>query len=391
MNERIGKYIDKILPQVVEWRHQIHRKPELAMEEYETSALVRSVLGNAVIDMRKSLLGTDVIAMPVKNDGPNITLRADMDALPLEEKTSVEYSSVNKNIMHACGHDGHTAMLMGCACVLAEIADELPGSVRCVFQPGEELRAAGRDLVKAGALLAPEPAMVIALHGWPGIPVGSIMSRKGNIFAAADCFKITVKGKGGHGSMPHKTIDPVMTGCHIVNALQSIVAREAPAHETLVVSVCQFNAGNNFNIIPDEAVIGGTVRFYNEELGSRARRRIEEIATEICSAMGAKCEFKYIDSYIPTVNNGDVIELGEKVAKDIFGDDYWLDMQYPSMGGEDFAYYVRDYPGAMFALGVGGNSPGLHNPHYDFNDNALRNGIMFMVMMTLEALALKKR
>ncbi len=384
MNDKVESIIDSILPKVIEWRHQIHQNPELALKEYKTSELVRSVLGDAGVSMKEPFIGTDVVAMVGDEALPNVTLRADMDALPLLEKTGLPYASQNENIMHACGHDGHTAILMGAALVLAEIESELKGSVRFVFQPGEEMVAAGRDLVEAGALLDPEPSAVIALHGWPGLPTGVIASRVGDIFASADIFNITVKGYGAHGSTPHKSIDPIVTACRIVDALQGIVAREIAAEDTLVVSVCKFNAGRNNNVIPDTAVIGGTVRYYDLELGKKVRQRIEEIANGICVAMGATCEFEYKTPYIPMKNSGEVVELGKKVVTDIFGTDSWLDFPHPSMGGEDFAYYVQDYLGAMFALGMGQDKCGLHNPNYDFNDDAIKNGIMFMVSSALK-------
>ena len=386
MNNKIELMIDNVLPKVIEWRHQIHQNPEMALEEYKTSELVRTVLGGAGVSIREPFIGTDVVAMLGDGKLPNVTLRADMDALPLLEKTGLSYESQNENVMHACGHDGHTAMLMGAALVLKQLESELKGSVRCVFQPGEEVTAAGRDLVEAGALLDPAPSAVLALHGWPGVPVGVISSRAGSMFAAAEMFEITVKGYGAHGSTPYKSIDPLLTACRIVDALQGIVSREANAHDALVVSVCKFNSGLNFNIIPDEAIIGGTVRYYNAELGKKVRRRIEEIANGICVAMGAKCEFEYNAPYMPMNNDAGVVALGKKVVNDVLGKDKWEQLINPSMGGEDFAYYIKDYPGAMFCLGMGEDYCGLHNPRYDFNDDALKNGIMFLVSSALALL-----
>jgi amidohydrolase len=386
MNDKIEAIIDRIIPDVVKWRHQIHQNPEIALKEYETSKLVRLVLDDAGIVTKTPFIGTDVVAFVGDCTKKNVTLRADMDALPLLEKTGLPYASKNEGVMHACGHDGHTAMLMGAALVLSELESELTGSVRFVFQPGEELTAAGRDLVEAGALFDPEPSSVMAMHGWPGLPAGVIASRVGNIFASADIFSITVKGNGAHGSTPHMSIDPIVIGCHIVDALQGIVSRETAAQETLVISVCKFNSGLNHNVIPDTAVIGGTVRYYNHELGKKVRQRIEEIAVGICAAMGATCEFEYEAPYIQLVNNAEVVELGKKVVGDIFGSETWIEFPHPSMGGEDFAYYVQDYPGAMFALGVGEDRCGLHNPNYDFNDDAIKNGIMFFVSFALAAL-----
>lgn len=384
MTNRIETIIDTLLPKVIEWRHQIHQNPEIALNEFKTSELVRTVLGDAGISLKDPFIGTDVVALIGDVATPNVTLRADMDALPLFEKTGLPYASHNENIMHACGHDGHTAILMGAALVLSQLENELKGSVRFVFQPGEEVVAAGRDLVAAGALLEPEPSAIFALHGWPGIPTGVISSKPGYVFAAAEIFEITVKGYGAHGSMPYKSIDPIMIGCRIVDTLQGIVSRETNAHDALVISVCKFNSGMNFNIIPDEAIIGGTVRYYNEKVGNNVRQRIEEIATGICSTLGATCEFKYEAPYIPMQNDTDIVELGKRVVVDRMGEENWVDMINPTMVGEDFAYYLQNYSGAMFCLGMGEDYCGLHNPRYDFNDDAIKNGIMFMVASALE-------
>ena len=386
MNDKVEVLVDGILPKVIEWRHQIHQNPELALDEHKTSALVRSVLGDAGIAMKAPFIGTDVVAMLGDGMLPNVTLRADMDALPLLEKTGLPYESQIENVMHACGHDGHTAMLMGAAVVLSQLKSELKGSVRFVFQPGEEVVAAGRDLVEAGALLDPEPSAVFALHGWPGAPAGVVTSRPGDMFAAAELFEIKIKGYGAHGSTPYKSIDPIVIGCRIVDTLQGLVSREANAHDALVVSVCQFNSGLNSNIIPDEAVIAGTVRYYNPELGKKVRRRIEEIAVGICTTMGAICEFEYQAPYMQMQNNADIVALGKEVVNDVLGEENWRDLKHPSMGGEDFAYYVKDYPGAMFSLGMGEEYCGLHNPRYDFNDAAIKNGIMFMVSVALKVM-----
>ena len=384
MSDKVEVLVDGILPRVIEWRHQIHQNPEVALDEHKTAALVRSVLSDAGVAMKEPFIGTDVVAMLGEGMLPNVTLRADMDALPLQEKTGFPYESQVESVMHACGHDGHTAILMGAAVVLSQLQSELKGSVRFVFQPGEEVVAAGRDLVEAGALLDPEPSAVFALHGWPGIPVGVVSSRPGDMFAAAEMFKIKVKGYGAHGSMPHKSIDPIVIGCRIVDTLQGLVSRETDAHDALVVSVCQFNSGLSSNIIPDEAVIAGTVRYYNPELGKKVRKRIEEIAVGICTTMGTTCDFEYQAPYMPMRNDAAIVSLGEEVVNDLLGKDRWQDLKNPTMGGEDFAYYLKDYPGAMFCLGVGEECYGLHNPRYDFNDEAIKNGVMFMVSAALK-------
>jgi len=389
--QSVEKLVDKILPDVVSIRHTIHQNPELALQEYDTAALIRKTLDSAGIRPLEPFLETDVVAiLEGKAAGANVTLRADIDALPLQEKTGLPYQSKRDGFMHACGHDGHTAMLIGSALVLSKLKDQFRGSVRFVFQPGEEVVAAGKDLVGKGALRDPEPDAVFALHAWSGIPEGSISSKPGVLLAAADFFKITVQGKGAHGSEPEASIDPILIAARIVEALQTIASRRVSALDSAVVSVCRICGGTNSNIIPSSVELEGTTRYLDPETGKKIPVYMEQIVKGVCDSMGASYEFSYTSTYIPTINNHDIVELGKKVTEDLLGASSWIELSSPSMAGEDFAYYIRDYPGAMFRLGMGKESATLHNPHFDFNDNALKNGILFLVSAALEALSLYK-
>ena len=389
--QSVEKLVDKILPDVVSIRHIIHQNPELALQEYDTAALIRKILDSAGIRPLEPFLETDVVAiLEGKEAGANVTLRADIDALPLQEKTGLPYQSKRDGLMHACGHDGHTAMLIGSALVLSKLKDQFRGSVRFVFQPGEEVVAAGKDLVGKGALRDPEPDAVFALHAWSGIPEGSISSKPGVLLAAADFFKITVQGKGAHGSEPEASIDPILIAARIVEALQTIASRRVSALDSAVVSVCRICGGTNSNIIPSSVELEGTTRYLDPETGKKIPVYMEQIVKGVCDSMGASYEFSYTSTYIPTINNHDIVELGKRVTEDLLGASSWIELSSPSMGGEDFAYYIRDYPGAMFRLGMGKESATLHNPHFDFNDNALKNGILFLVSAALEALSLYK-
>jgi len=379
--------VDKLLPRLVSIRHRIHEKPELALKEYETSRLVRTVLSETDVVLLDSLIETDVVALlNEETSGGNVTLRADMDALPLCEKTGLFYESKNDGVMHACGHDGHTAMLIGAALVLNKIRNHLPGSVRFVFQPGEEVRAAGRDLVARGILDKPRPDGIIALHSWAGITAGCIASRPGPIMAAGDFFRVTVTGRGGHGSKPNQAINPITTAARIVEAFSDIAATVASPHEPVVITVCRFDAGRNANVIPETAEIEGTVRYFSPTVKDTIVDAMRKTATGMCDATGADCDFDYKSPYMPTVNDEGVVSEGRRVTRDLFGKSYWVDVDRPSMGAEDFSYYLARYPGAMFWIGMGEDSAPLHNPAFNFNDDAMRNGVLFLCAMAVDVL-----
>jgi hippurate hydrolase len=383
----IKSQIAGIVPDIVKIRHLIHQNPEIALKEFDTSALIRKLLRKARIEVLKPFLETDVVAMVKgKKPGKNVTLRADIDALPLLEKTGAPYASKRKGTMHACGHDGHTAMLLGAALLLNRMRDQLSGSVRFVFQPGEEIVAAGKELVARGALLNPRPDAVFALHAWAGMPLGAVASKPGALLAASDFFTVEVKGKGAHGSRPEDSIDPILTVARIVDALQSLVSREVSSLEPVVVSVCRIAGGTNGNVIPDSAEIEGTTRYLRPELKQKIESSIRRIVKGVCDSMGASFSFKYSSPYIPTINDDRMVALGKTVALRVLGPGKWFDLTSPSMGAEDFSYYIRKYPGAMFRLGMGEKSASLHNSHFDFNDKAIASGILYLVSLALEVL-----
>ena len=383
----IEEIVARILPEVIALRHTIHRNPELAGNELSTSALIRKTLSSTSVELLPPFLKTDVVGLlKGKEKGKNVALRADIDALPIQELNELPYKSVVDGQMHACGHDGHTAMLIGAAMVLDKLRDELKGTVRFVFQPGEEVVAMGKELVDAGALENPEPDAVFAMHAQSGYPSGSIISRSGMIMAAVGIFKLRIIGSGGHGSRPELTVDPILASCRIVDALQSIVSRNIDPQDAAVVSVCHFDGGWNANVIPEEVILEGTTRFLDCKVGERIHSLIEQTVKGICLASGATYEFDYKLPYIPTVNDPAYVEAARKTAEKYFGRNMWFEMAKASLAGEDFAFYLRDYPGALCFIGVGEDSPGLHNPKFDFNDDAIRNGIIYLVAMTLDML-----
>jgi len=323
--DAVEAQVDRILPDIRQIRHKIHENPELSLREFETAALVRDVLSTTQATLLEPFLSTDVVAI-LRGDrkGKNVTLRADMDALPLREESGHSYRSRNDGIMHACGHDGHTAMLLGAAMVLNSFTDRFDGSVRFVFQPGEEVVAAGRDLVARGALENPEPDALFALHAWSGIPEGAISSKPGVFLVAADFFSIVIEGRESHGSTPEDSIDPILTAARVVEGLQAIPSRMVSSLDSVVVSVCRISGGTNSNIIPGRVDLEGTVRYLNSETGELIPRYMERIVRGICDAMGATYSFSYSTPYIPTVNHPEIVALGEEVTTARLGPSQWV-------------------------------------------------------------------
>lgn len=386
LENRIRSAVEAILPDITGIRHCLHRTPELADHEHHTSALIRRTLAGTRIDLLKPFLGTDVVGiLKGRRQGPNITLRADIDALPMQEGNRLPYASRQAGCMHACGHDGHTAMLLGTARVLEQFADEFNGSVRFIFQPGEEVVARGRDLVARGALKNPTPTWVFALHGRPGCPEGVIASRPGALMAAAGFFTITIHGRGAHGSRPDQAIDPILVGARIVEALNAL-PREATPFQAPTLSICRFAAGTNGNIIPATAQLEGTLRFHDERSGKALVERMRQITRGVSASMGATARFRYREPYIPTLNEAKAVAVGQRVANHWLGKDAWMTLAHPDMGAEDFAFYLHESPGAMFWLGLGEKSPGLHHPEFDFNDDVIRTGMLFLIGCALDTL-----
>ncbi len=385
--KNIEKSIDEILPKIIEIRHHLHKNPELSLEEFKTAEFVRSHLAELDIEVLPPFLSTDVVALlNGENTKQNITLRADMDALPIIEKNDIPYYSNNDGVMHACGHDGHTAILVGAAIVLEQFKNVLNGSVRFVFQPGEEVVAAGRDLIKSGILKKPRPNAVIALHGWPGYPTGSICSRSGTLMAGADFFKVVLKGAGGHGSESTQTNNPVVVGSKVVEKL-TLLSTHKTFSDKVVVSVSKFIGGTNSNVLPTEVILEGSVRYLNKTAGIIIPEIFKNIVHDICDKTEIEFELNYQRPYIPTVNNSAIIANCKKYVHEFIGSDFWIDIEKPVMSSEDFSYYIDKYPGGMFFLGMGEGFPSLHTNNYNFNDNAIKNGILFLVLSTLSLLS----
>ncbi len=385
------------IPGLIELRHKIHLNPELRFQEKNTAALIRSWLDQNGISYRAPYIETDTVGLVLgtaggkatgSSAGKNITLRADMDALPLTEESGKAWQSTVKGKAHSCGHDGHTAMLLGAVTVLHRLRDSFNGSVRFVFQPAEEGIGGGKKMVSMGLLdEEPKPDAVFALHGWIGLPVGSLSTRKGLMMAATDRFTIVIRGRGGHGARPHKSIDSIVIAAQVVEALQTVVSRNIDPLESAVISIGKFQGGEVHNVLPEKVFLEGTTRYFLPEYKEYLKRRIEEITAGICSAGGADYHYEYIEEFMPLVNDERMVDFAETVVKKYVGEDRWISSSIPrTMGAEDFSYYVDKVPGALLRLGLGENSPELHNPAFDFNDEAMEAGITTLCALALDFL-----
>lgn len=378
-----------VLRRTREIREDLHRHPELSYQEERTSRLVADTLRDLGLDeVRTGVARTGVVGLlrgPA--EGPTVALRADMDALPMTEETGLPYASENEGVMHACGHDGHTAILLAVARLLAERREELPGSVKFIFQPAEENLAGGALMVEDGCLEDPRPDAIFALHGATGMKVGQIrVAETPNV--GMTNFRIDIQGKGGHGAVPDETVDPLLIGAHIVTAAQSIVSRETRPDQPVVLSFCSFQAGTTCNIIPDTARLLGTTRATQMETLNRMRRSLERVATSIARAMRGEAKLIEEETYPPVHNNPALLDLVREVGGELLGPENVLETEGQRMTSEDFSFYLEEQggvPGVIFGLGVGTDA-GLHNPHFDFGSVALEPGIMLLCNMALQFL-----
>jgi hippurate hydrolase len=376
-------------------RRDIHAHPELSFQEDRTSTLVAEKLAAWGIEVHRGLAKTGVVGVipgRKRTSGRGIGLRADMDCLPMHENNSFAHKSQNEGRMHACGHDGHTTMLLGAARYLAETRN-FDGTAYLIFQPAEEGGGGGEVMVKEGLFKRFPANEVYALHNWPGLPPGKMAVRAGPVMAATDEIQITVRGRGGHGAMPHLAVDPVLAAAHIITALQSIASRSVNPIDAIVVSICSMATSQVgvFNVIPDHVKLVGTVRSFQPETRDLAERRLREIATKTAEALGASAEVIYARGYPATVNSVQGAAFAAQVGKRMFGAENVITEHEPTMGGEDFSFMLQERPGAYVFLGQGGAQGGclLHNPNYDFNDEVIPLGAGYLAALVEEALPLK--
>jgi len=367
--------VEAIKDILIQWRRDFHQYPELGFEEHRTSSIISETLISFGMSPKTGVGKTGVTADLNFGEGPTIALRADMDALPMQETSGLTFSSKHDGVMHACGHDGHMAMLLGAAKILSQMDKELTGTIRFIFQPAEEGEGGARYMIKDGCLEGVDE--IYGIHVWNYQPVGEVGAKEGPILAAADLFDIIIKGVGGHGATPQGTVDAVIVAAHLIQALQTIVSRNTNPLESTVITIGEINGGHNFNIIADKVRLAGTTRAYTKENRSMIQRRMQEIIDGIAKSFGAEITFNYTDGYPPTINHAGPVKKVLQAAGKVVGPG--AGEPYLSMGGEDFSYYLQKVPGCFFFVGSAPDgqrqfSTPHHCSHFNMDESALSVG-----------------
>ncbi|MEC8899896.1 MAG: amidohydrolase [Candidatus Neomarinimicrobiota bacterium] len=367
--------VEAIKDILIQWRRDFHQYPELGFEEHRTSSIIAETLISFGMSPKTGVGKTGVTADLNFGEGPTIALRADMDALPMQETSGLSFSSKHDGVMHACGHDGHMAMLLGAAKILSQMDKELTGTIRFIFQPAEEGEGGARYMIKDGCLEGVDE--IYGIHVWNYQPVGEVGAKEGPILAAADLFDIIIKGVGGHGATPQGTVDAVIVAAHLIQALQTIVSRNTNPLESTVITIGEINGGHNFNIIADKVRLAGTTRAYTKENRSMIQRRMQEIIDGIAKSFGAEITFNYTDGYPPTINHAGPVKKVLQAAGKVVGPG--AGEPYLSMGGEDFSYYLQKVPGCFFFVGSAPDgqrqfSTPHHCSHFNMDESALSVG-----------------
>ena len=386
----IRSEIKDIEKNIIDWRRDFHQYPELGFDEHRTSKIIGEALKEMGLAPQMNVGKTGVTADLTFGEGPTIALRADMDALPMQEASGLDFSSKHDGVMHACGHDGHMAMLLGAAKVLTQNGNSFNGTVRFIFQPAEEGAGGARYMIEDGCLDGVDE--IYGIHVWNYQPVGEVGITDGPVLAAADMFEINIKGIGGHGAAPQGTVDAVVVSSHLVQALQTIVSRNTNPLESTVVTIGTISGGHNFNIIADEVTLSGTARAYTEENRNLIKTRMAEIIDGVAKTFGAEISFDYEDGYPPTINHTDPVNKVLKAAERVVGEK--AGMPYLSMGGEDFSYYLQKIPGCFFFVGSAPNDQKLfetphHCSHFTMDERALLVGPSIYLNLVDDLLGIK--
>jgi hippurate hydrolase len=367
--------------QIVALRRAIHREPELGLDLPRTREKLLAWLAPLGLALRESERTSGILALlDTGRPGPTVLLRGDMDALPMTEATDLPFRSATPGRMHACGHDGHSAMVAGAAHALAAARDRLQGRILFMFQPGEEGWHGARIMIEEGLLDDPSPDFAYALHVWPTLEKGKVMSRAGTLLAAHDTFEAEVIGRGGHGSMPHDAIDPIPVACEAVLALQSAVTRRFSVADPVILSVCAIEGGTANNVIPERVRLKGTTRAVTVETRDRVRKVLAQVLDGVAKAHGAEIALRIDPGFPPTICAAEAVARGRAVTTALFGSEAWVDMPFPTMGAEDFSYVLQRVPGAMLLLGIGsqGADRPLHSDHFLLDESVLGDGVALL-------------
>lgn len=375
-SERLLQVAKRNLQRLVEIRRHLHRHPELGRHEYETGRYVANIMEALGLEVQTEVAGTGVVALlRGAYPGRTVALRADMDALPVQEQSNVPYKSAVPGVMHACGHDAHMALTLGTAMILTSMREQIHGNVKFIFQPAEEAPGGAKPMIDAGVLENPKVDAILGGHVWGSVESGRIEVKPGPIMASSDILRLTIHGKGGHAAQPHTTIDPIVIGSEIVGALQKIVSRQTDPAEAAVISICVFQSGEVFNVIPGSAYLEGAVRTLNNELRLAMPEKIEAVIRGITHAYGATYDLDYYMGYPVTVNNKDVTETVRQAAAKVLGAESVGEAAKASMGGEDFAYYLLQIPGTFVRIGIRNEAKGIcqeiHHPSFDIDEDIL--------------------
>lgn len=380
-----------LFPYTQALRRDFHMHPEIGFQEVRTSGIIARELRELGLEVSTGIAKTGVIGLiEGAKPGPVIMLRFDIDALPIQEETGAEYASQNSGLMHACGHDGHAAIGLTVAKLLHARREEFGGTIKLVFQPAEEGMGGAQTMVKEGTMESPAPLRSLGLHIWNGKPLGWVGIAAGPVMAGASSFKITVRGKGGHGAIPHLSIDPVLASAQIITALQSIVSRNVDAQKAAVVTVASIHSGDAFNVIPAQVEMLGTIRFFEIEVGEMAHRRFNEIVHGIAAAMQCQAEIEISEITPPVINDAATTEQVLRATRAVFPAESPDTSPYVTMGSEDFAFFQQKAPGTYFFVGSNNESRGLnfghHHPKFDFDEEVLVRGSALMAAAALEVL-----
>lgn len=389
--EAIERLTREATADLVALRRDFHAHPELSFEEKRTSGIVARMLRQLGLEVREAVGQTGVVArLRGARDGKVVALRADIDGLPIQEENQVPYASQNAGVMHACGHDGHTAILLTVARILSLVRDQLDGEVRFLFQPAEEIAGGAAAMLADGAFADPKPEAVFGLHLWNNLPAGKIGVRDGPVFANADEIDILIKGSGGHGAMPHQTVDPIVVAAQVVTALQTMVSRETSPLERAVVTIGSVHGGSTFNVIPPEVRLRGTVRTFTDSLQAQMRERIDQLVAGVTSGMRASYDFAYRAHCPAVINDAAMSDLARRVAIRVFGEDQ-VTIPDPTMGGDDMSLFLREAPGTYLLLGTARTSGAFqgphHHPQFDIDEAALPVGARLLAETAIEFLA----